>query len=67
MDRDVYRELHESAGDDKAIDKVILREVAAEQLGDALTGAPNWSNIGQFDSESAGPPARDNRDQHSVG
>jgi hypothetical protein len=54
MDSRLYRQLHESAGDDKALDKVMLREVAAEQLGDLMTDAPSWSNIGQIDSPSTG-------------
>lgn len=61
MDTELYRELHESAGDDKTLDKVILREVAAEQLGDALSSAPEWSNIGQIGSRSAGSEAKAQR------
>jgi hypothetical protein len=54
MDSRLYRQLHESAGDDKDLEKVMLREDAAEQLRHLLTDAPGWSNIGQNDSRSTG-------------
>jgi hypothetical protein len=54
MGAKIYRELHESAGEDKNLEKVILREAAVEQLRNALDASPGWSNSSQIDSQAAG-------------
>lgn len=49
IDTEIYRDLHDALGDDKSLDKVLMREAAAEQLRAVLDGAPEWSIMSQLE------------------
>jgi hypothetical protein len=61
MNAELYRELFSPLGDAKTLEKVILREIVADNLGEALVDAPDWSNMSQFDSVAIQQRHKDDR------